>query len=1525
MLNKIINFSLHNKLFVMLGVVLLVLGGYYSMRHLDIDVFPDLTAPTVVVMTDAENMATEEVERLVTFPIETAVNGATDVRRVRSSSRPGASFVWVEFDWGTDIYRARQIVSEKMVTLEGSLPEGITPVLAPQTSVMGEILFVGVEADSTDIMELRTLADWVIKPAILATGGVSQVTVMGGDYKQYQVLADPVAMNAYGVSLQELAEVVSGISENSTGGVVREYGNEFAIRGMARTTDLEELGNSLVKLNEQGFPITINDVAKVVIAPAVKMGYASTNAHPSILMTISKQPNVNTLEVTEDILATLESLKGNLPPDVVLDTDIFRQSDFIEASVNNVGRSLVEGAIFVIIILFVFLGSFRTTLISVVAIPLSLLGTVIVLYLFGQNINTMTLGGMCIAIGSLVDDAIIDVENVYKKLRKNRLLPKEQREPVTKVVFEGSTEIRASILNATFIIIVAFSPLFFLSGMEGRMLKPLGLAYIISLLMSLLVAMTVTPLLCKMMLGNENYLARNEKESWLSRKLSASYRHGLAWALGHKRIVVGTAAAALVAAIAVYFTLGHSFLPNFNEGSLTISAVSRPGLSLDLSNQIGNTIERQLLSIDEVVSTSRRTGRGELDEHSQATNSAEIEVKFNLKDRSKDEFLEEVRAKLAEVPGVVTSVGQPLSHRIDHILSGTQAGIAIKIFGPDLSRLFMLGNQIKDQIQGIEGVVDLNVEQQTETPQLQIRANRPMLARYGITIDQFNRFIELSFPGTKLGEVYEGQRSFDLVVRLQEPYTQTIEGLSSALITTGTGAKVPLSEVAEIVSTNGPNSVSRENVQRKLVVSCNVAGRDMESVVNEIRHTVAENVDLGEDYRVEYGGQFESAESASRTLALVFVAALFLIFCILYSEFRHVGLSLLILVNLPLALIGGVFAIRISSGIVSIPSIIGFITLFGIAIRNGILLVAEYERLGGGALNPRPSDSVQEMEEKRLRLREIITEGSIDRLNPILMTALTAALALIPLIMNGDKSGNEIQSPMGIVVLGGLITSTLLNVFVVPALYEWFRKRPRKKDVEAHEVEWDARYDDPQMLHPGMVRHEAQLRSSRSGSGSGLMKAVLPFCLFSLGLWAMPAQAQEFRAQEVPEQELQAEASTGKPYRGAALDIKETAANQDPTVLHAADYTEVLSAIDQYSPLLKASRQQMEADLRGNHTGNVPENPEFGFGYFWMIGNSAGQRVDFEASQSFDFPSVYVYKSRMAKSNDSAVYYRFANERAQIMLQAQNLCVELIYNNALMRILEQRLESARKVASSYQEQLAQGGTSILEANKAELNLLGVESEMAALQAEMDRLKSDLKRLTGGIEVNLSQARFPDVVLPESFELWFAGIMGTNPLMQQAMSESLAKEQNVKVNVSEALPKFSVGYKGEDVFNDGFNGIAVGMSIPLWENKNRVKQARLESEAAQNRVLDVQWQLKAQLETLYYKALRLQPVVNRYREALSALDNLPYIERALENGEFSLMDYLGELEYQFDMMEAYLQAERDLALSWSELRWVAGSL
>lgn len=1025
MLNRIIKFSLNNKFLILLGSVILVVFGMRTALNMDVDVFPDLTAPTVVVMTDAHGMASEEVERLVTFPIETAVNGATDVRRVRSASSQGYSFVWVEFDWGTDIFKARQIVSEKLISVSSQMPLGVgQPVLAPQSSVMGEIFFVGIQADSTSMMELRTIAEWNVKPLILATGGVSQVTIIGGDYKQYQVLANPVKMKFYKVSLPELAEACRGISRNSTGGVVRQFGNEYVVRGIGRSSDIDELGNTYVK-SVNGKPVRINDVAEVTIGSAPKMGYASGSGKPAIIISISKQPNINTLEVTQRIEENLKELKKSLPADVKLDTKIFRQADFIETSVNNVQESLIEGGIFVIAILFLFLGSFRTTIISLLAIPLSLLGAILVLNALGININTMSLGGMAIAIGSLVDDAIIDVENVYKRLRQNRKKPEPERQSSFSVVFEASKEIRASIFNATLIIIVAFLPLFFLSGMEGRMLKPLGIAFIVSLFMSLVVAMTLTPLLARMLLANEKYLSKNEKEKWLVRKLSHYYENSLLWTLKHKRAVLLSTLGVFIISLVVFGNFGRSFLPEFNEGALTLSVVIKPGTSLEESNRLGNLVEKELLVIPEVTSTARRTGRGELDEHSQTTNSAEIDVNFKLKERRQAEFMADVRSTLSRIPGIAYTVGQPLGHRIDHMLSGTRANIAIKLFGTDLNRMFATGNEIKAAISGIEGLVDVNVDQQVEIPQIQIRAKRSMLAQYGISMEEFNEFVDIAFGGEKLADIYEGQRSFDLVLRLNSDYTGTIDGVRSALIDTHDGKKIPLEQVADIVSVSGPSSISRENVQRKLVVSANVAGRDLRSVVEDIQKNIGDKITLPEGYRIEYGGQFESEAKASKTLLITSLIAIFVIFLLLFQEFRDFKLSGIILLNLPLALIGGVFAIWVTSGILSIPAIIGFITLFGIATRNGILLISNYQRL----------------QEQGMSLYETVTRGSSDRLNAILMTALTAALALIPLAFRGNLPGNEIQSPMAKVILGGLITSTILNIYIVPIVYSILNNR----------------------------------------------------------------------------------------------------------------------------------------------------------------------------------------------------------------------------------------------------------------------------------------------------------------------------------------------------------------------------------------------------------------------------------------------------------------------------------------------------
>ncbi|MBD5231506.1 MAG: efflux RND transporter permease subunit [Bacteroidales bacterium] len=1028
-INLLIRFSLRNKLVVLVAAVALIIWGSYTGKQMDVDVFPDLTAPTVAIMTEAPGMAAEEVEQLVTFPIESAVNGAADVRRVRSSSMPGYSFVWVEFDWGTDIMRARQTVSEKMVTLSEQLPEAITPVLAPQQSVMGEILFVGLESTGeTTASELRTLADWVIKPAILGTGGVAQVTIIGGDLKQYQVIADPLKMEAYGVTMRELKDVCATFSNNSSGGTVRDFNNEYMLRGMARTTDLNQLGASLVKMTPAGEPVTLADLAEVRTDAAMKMGYASLNAKPGIIISVSKQPGTNTLEVTEKIEQTLSALKPQLPADVKLDTGVFRQADFIQNSVDNVGRALLEGAVFVIVVLMLFLGSFRTTIISIVAIPLSLLGTILVLHLLGLSVNTMTLGGMCIAIGSLVDDAIIDVENVYKRLRQNRELPKEQRASTFHVVFEASKEIRASIMNATLIIIVAFVPLFFLSGLEGRMLKPLGIAYIISLFISLFVAMTVTPLLCRMLLGSEKYLAKKQDESRVNKWLSKHYQRILLWVLDHKRPVVISVTALFGASAALIFFMGRGFLPEFNEGAATISAVVQPGVSLDVNNEIGNLLEKELHKVPEVVHTARRTGRGELDEHSQATNSSEIDVNLDMSSgRSKDEVFEDMRKHMSNVPGVAVTIGQPLGHRIDHMISGTRAAIAIKIFGPDIARLFTLGNEVKSAIADVPGLVDVSVEQQTETPQIQVRANRAALARYGISIQEFNDFIELAFSGQKISDIYEGQRSYDVILRLDTIYNKDVSKIGTALIDTPDGKKVALEQVADIVSTGGAGSISRENVQRRIIVSGNVSGKDVESVVKDIQELIAANVKLPEGYSIVYGGQFETSRNATRTLLFATLVALLIIFLLLMGEMKSPRLAALVLCSLPLALTGGVMAIYITSGIISIPSIIGFITLIGVAVRNGILLISRYRQLTKDGAN----------------VREIIIKGSADRLSPILMTALTSALALIPLILAADRPGNEIQAPMAIVVLGGLLSSTLLNVFLLPALYEWQARKHR--------------------------------------------------------------------------------------------------------------------------------------------------------------------------------------------------------------------------------------------------------------------------------------------------------------------------------------------------------------------------------------------------------------------------------------------------------------------------------------------------
>ena len=1029
MLNKIIHFSLQNRLLVLVASILLLVGGTYTAFHTEVDVFPDLNAPTVVVMTEARGMAAEEVEQIVTFPIETAVNGATGVRRVRSSSTNGFSVVWVEFNWDTDIYLARQIVSEKLAAAAEGLPDYVgKPTLGPQSSILGELLIVGLTADSTSMLDLRTLADWTIRPRLLSTGGVAQVAVLGGDIKEYQILLHPERMMHYGVTLGEVMEATRNMNQNTNGGVIYEYGNEYIVRGVLSTEDVNKMARSVVK-TVNGTPVMLEDVADVRIgAQQPKLGLASEKGKPAVLVTVTKQPNTGTIELTEKLEAALADLQKNLPADVKISTDIFRQSRFIESAISNVQSSLYEGAIFVVIVLFLFLANVRTTVISLVTLPLSLVVAILVLHYMGLSINTMSLGGMAIAIGSLVDDAIVDVENVWKHLRQNRMLPVEQRLPVREVVFQASREVRMPILNSTLIIVVSFVPLFFLSGMEGRMLVPLGIAFIVALFASTLVALTLTPVLCSYLLGRNVKENGLPKEAFLAVWLRKYYERGLLWALNHKKTVLGCTGVLLVMALGVFFTLGHSFLPPFNEGSFTINVSSMPGISLEESDKIGRQAEELLLSIPEIKTVARKTGRAELDEHALGVNVSEIEAPFELDGRSHAELLDEVRHKLSVITGANIEIGQPISHRIDAMLSGTQASIAIKLFGDDLNRMFMIGNQIKAAVADVEGIADLNVEQQIERPELKIVPRRELLARYGITLPQFNEFVTVNMAGEVVSQVYEKGKSFNLVVRASEGNRNSMERIRNLMIDDAQGRKIPLTYVADVVSSTGPNTINRENVKRKIVISANTSGRDLRSVVNDIQERVEKEVSLPEGYHVEYGGQFESEQAASRVLLLASLMSIVVIFLLLYMQFKNAAQSGVILLNLPLALIGGVFALWLTLGEVSIPAIIGFISLFGIATRNGMLLISHYNLL---------------REQEHMELRESIVHGSLDRLNPILMTALSSALALIPLALRGDLSGNEIQSPMAKVILGGLLTSTFLNGFIVPIVYELMNRTPR--------------------------------------------------------------------------------------------------------------------------------------------------------------------------------------------------------------------------------------------------------------------------------------------------------------------------------------------------------------------------------------------------------------------------------------------------------------------------------------------------
>ena len=1017
LLDRLVDASLRNRLLVVCAAVVALGGGGWVAANLPVDVFPDLTAPTVTVLTDAHGLAPEEVESLITFPIETAVNGAAGVRRVRSSSAYGISIVWVDFDWGTDILRARQIVNERLQLTAGQLPEDASaPVLAPVSSIMGEILLVGISAPATQLMEARTLADWTVRRRLLAVPGVSQVIPIGGEVRQYQVLVHPERLLAYGVGLDQVLESAAGSNRNASGGVYRSGGREILIRGIGRARDLAEIGLAVVAVRD-GVPVLLEDIGDVRIGPAIRLGAASVNAEPAVVLSIQKQPAANTLELTERIDAELDELEADLPEGVTFERTIFRQAEFISLALENVTTALRDGALLVIAILMLFLWDARTTAISVLAIPLSLALAILALRLLGGTINTMTLGGMAIAIGALVDDAIIVVENVHRRLREDRRLPDEKRHSPFELIRRAARQIRAPILDATVIISIVFVPLFFLSGVEGRMLRPLGLAYIVSILSSLLVALTVTPALCHLLLPNDRALDR-KREPWLMRAIERAYRPVLAWALRRPGPVLAGAVLLLAGTLSVFPLLGRSFLPEFQEGALTVSVVSLPGTSLQESDAIGARVERQLLAHPAVVSTSRRTGRADLDEHAQGANASEIDVPLDLSAQALDEVMTELREDLAGLPGTNVTIGQPIGHRIDHMLSGTRAAIAVNLFGPDLQRLREIAGEIETVASGVEGLVDLAVERQAEIPQLQVRADRRAMARYGVTPAAMAAAVDVAFQGEPVSLIREGDRAFDLVVRYADEHRTDPEAIGGTLMTTPAGATVPLSQLASVMPALGPNTISRENVQRKIVVSANVSGRDVGGAAEELQERVAADVALPPGYRVEYGGQFESGREATRRITILSLFSIAAIFLIMYRTFRSARISALLMVNLPLALAGGVLAVLLIGGTVNIATLVGFITLFGIAVRNGILLVNRY----------------QDLRAEGHDVIESIRRGSMERLSPILMTASTAGLALIPLALGLGEPGKEIQAPLAVVVLGGLITSTTLNMVVVPAL-----------------------------------------------------------------------------------------------------------------------------------------------------------------------------------------------------------------------------------------------------------------------------------------------------------------------------------------------------------------------------------------------------------------------------------------------------------------------------------------------------------
>jgi CzcA family heavy metal efflux pump len=1034
MLNAIIRFALNNRLLTLCLTALIVVWGTASLVDLSIDVFPDLNRPTVTIMTEGHGMAPEEVETLVTFPLETALNGLPGIERVRSVSGVGLSVINVEFEWGTDIYRNRQLVGEKLVLAKEQLPDDVTPVMGPVSSIMGQIQILGLSTEDGSLspMELRTLAEWVVRPQLLTISGVAQVISMGGGLKQYQILISAEKLGRYQISLDDLDARLEHISENTTGGFLEKDNKEYLIRNLGVVYSTEDIENTVIGLHF-GRPVYLKDIARVEIAPKIKRGDASLNGKPAVLITIQKQPGTDTLAITESVDKAAASISKTLPKGVTLNTDIFKQANFIETSIEGIKGKLSFGSILVVVILFLFLANMRMTVITLTAIPLSFLVTAIIFKLFGFSVNTMTLGGLAIAIGELVDDAIVDVENVFRRLRENSELEKPR--PILKVVYEASSEVRNSIVLATVIIGLVFLPLLNLSGLEGRLFVPLAVAYLTALTASLVVSLTVTPVLCSYLFAHGASL-KDHHETKIVTRLKEWDRRMLEWALPRPKVILMGSGGLFLLSVILVPLMGADFLPKFNEGTAMVAVIAPPGTSLTESNRLGLQAEKLLLQVPEITSVARRTGRAELDEHAEGVNVSEIDVDFKKDiERSREEILGDMREKLETIQGVGINIGQPISHRIDHLLSGVNAQIAMKIYGPDLQVLRTKAAELQDLIKSVPGLVDLQVEQQGLVSQAKIQLLREEAGRYGIGVGDLTKQLELAFSGRVVAQVREDQRVFDLFFRFDDVSRANLETMKRTPVKVmPTGDRVLLEQVADIYEADGPNQINRENGQRRIAVSANVGERDLGSVINDIQRIAGEKLELPEGYYIVYGGQFENQRSATRKIALFSILSLLAIALVLYNHFRSWMITAQIMLTIPLAFMGGIIWLFLTDRVFSVASLIGLVTLCGIASRNGIMMISHYLHL-------------MEHEGEKFS-KEMVIRGSLERLVPVLMTALTAALGILPLVFAHGEPGSEILHPVAIVIVGGLLSSTLLDFIVTPTVFYRFGEKAALKSIQ---------------------------------------------------------------------------------------------------------------------------------------------------------------------------------------------------------------------------------------------------------------------------------------------------------------------------------------------------------------------------------------------------------------------------------------------------------------------------------------------